>query len=391
MSLAHTASAAADRRPVPAGIVRQVDELLRGPVFARAPAERQARLLAVLQAELSWAIECHTALRRYVEAWPLDYRSAPRIADLPFLPVAVFKADPPLALVPPGNISRTVLSSATTGQSPSRVVLDAETSRRTMRAISAIVRDFIGPARRPYLVIDTPESIAGSAQLAAHGAAVQGLRAFATDIVCCLNAGADGPTPDEPRLLAFAREVGDGEALACGFTYTIWRHLVVPLRAKGVTLRMPRLQLLHTGGWKRLQHEAVAREAYDAGVAQLFGCPGRQIVDFYGMAEHVGVVYPDCAYGNKHVPAFAEVIVRNPLTLEPVQEGEQGLLQVCSALATSFAGFSLLTDDLAEVIRYDGCPCGRRGVCFRYIARVPRAEIRGCGNIDELPRRALAG
>jgi Acyl-protein synthetase, LuxE len=325
-----------------------------------------------------------------VQAWPLDYRSVPRIADLPFLPVAVFKADPPLALVPPDSITRTVLSSATTGQSPSRIVLDAETARRTVRGLSAIVRDFIGPARRPYLVIDTPESLRGSAQLAAHGAAVQGLRAFATDIVCCLNGGADGPTPDEARLLAFAREVGEGNALACGFTYTIWRHLVVPLRQAGVRLCMPHLQLLHTGGWKRLQHEAVPREAYDAGVAQLFGCAATQIVDFYGMAEHVGIVYPDCAYGNKHVPAFAEVIVRDPLTLEPVQEGEQGLLQVCSVLATSFAGFTVLTDDLAEVIRYDGCACGRRGLCFRYVARVPEAEIRGCGNLD-LPRAAPAG
>jgi hypothetical protein len=194
---------------------------------------------------------------------------------------------------------------------------------------------------------------------------------------------------DEPKLFAFAERVGNGDALAYGLTPVIWQHLVLPLRGKGITLRMPNVRLLHSGGWKRLQDQAVPREAYAAEVASLFGCPAAQIVDFYGMVENVGIVYPDCAHGNKHVPAFAEVIVRDPLTLEPVQVGEQGLVQVCSPLATSFPGFTVLTDDIAEIIHYDGCPCGRRGTCFRFVKRVPKAEIRGCGNI-ELRQRASA-
>lgn len=374
---------------LPTSVGQQLDELLLGPPYSRDPTQRQAKLLAVLQAELTYAIERHPPFRRYVEAWPIDYRNAQRIADLPYLPVGVFKTDPPLALVPPDRIVHTLASSSTTGQSPSRVVLDAETSRRMVRGITSIVRDFIGPMRRPYLVIDTPESLAGGAQLGARGAAIQGLQAFATDIVCCLkNDGSDKPMIDEPKLFAFAQRVGNGDALAYGFTYVIWRHLVLPLRAKGITLRMPNVRLLHSGGWKRLQDQAVPREAYVAEVASLFGCPAARIVDFYGMVENVGIIYPDCAHGNKHVPAFAEVIVRDPLTLEPVRVGQQGLVQVCSPLATSFPGFTVLTDDIAEIIHYDGCPCGRRGTCFRFVERVPRAEIRGCGNIDNLRQRA---
>jgi len=100
------------------------------------------------------------------------------------------------------------------------------------------------------------------------------------------------------------------------------------------------------------------------------------------MVENVGVVYPDCERGNKHVPAFAEVVVRNPLTLEPVAVGQQGLVQVCSVLPTSFPGFLVLTDDMAEIIDYDECPCGRRGTSFRFAGRVPKAEVRGCGNLE---------
>ena len=368
---------------------QQLEDLLSGPVFAREPAERQAQLLAVLKAEMQYAIERHPPFQRYVSAWPIDFRGAQRIADLPYLPVGVFKADPPLALVAPEKIVRTLASSATTGQSPSRVVLDAQTSRRMAKGVTAIIRDFVGPARRPYLVIDTPESLAGGAQLGARAAAIQGLRNFATDIVCCLKSNEpDEPLIDEPKLRAFARQVGEGDALAYGFTYVVWRHLVQPLRAQGVTLHMPNVRLLHSGGWKRLQEQAVARAAYAAGVAGLFGCPAENVVDFYGMVENVGVIYPDCAHGNKHAPAFAEVIIRDPLTLQPVQVGEQGLVQVCSALATSFPGFAVLTDDIAEVIHYDGCPCGRRGIGFRFVKRVPKAELRGCGNIDNLRVRA---
>ena len=109
----------------------------------------------MLQAELAYAAQCNARLRRHFEAWPTDYRMATRIADLPYLPVGVFKANPPLALVTPDKITRTLASSATTGQTPSRVVLDAETSKRMTKGVMSIIRDFIGPMRRPYLVIDT--------------------------------------------------------------------------------------------------------------------------------------------------------------------------------------------------------------------------------------------
>jgi phenylacetate-coenzyme A ligase PaaK-like adenylate-forming protein len=84
------------------------------------------------------------------------------------------------------------------------------------------------------------------------------------------------------------------------------------------------------------------------------------------------------------------VVIRDPLTLEPVAPGQRGLLQVCSVLPTSFPGFLVLTEDIAEVIRYDGCPCGRRGISFRFVSRAPKAEVRGCGNVETLRGRPVA-
>jgi hypothetical protein len=375
-----------------ADINRRLDRLLAGSAFKLEPRHRHAELLALLQSELAYAAERNAHLRHYFEAWPIDYRTATRIADLPYLPVAVFKANPPLALVSPDKITRTLASSATTAQTPSRVVLDADTSKRMIKGVMTIIRDFIGPMRRPYLVIDTPESLAGNAEIGARAAAIQGLRSFATEIVCCLKKDPAGNlNVDEAKLLEFAGKWGSAEVLVYGFTYVIWQHLVIPLRGRGVSLGMPNVRVLHSGGWKRLQDQAVTPSAFAKGVASVFGCAEERILDFYGMVENVGVIYPDCDQGNKHVPAFAEVIVRDPLTLAPVKVGQQGLVQVCSVLPTSFPGFLVLTEDIGEIVHNDGCACGRRGTAFRFVKRVPKAELRGCGNVDTMRERPATG
>ena len=83
-----------------------------------------------------------------------------------------------------------------------------------------------------------------------------------------------------------------------------------------------------TRQWRRHSSTSSWLEWWDASAS----C----IVDFYGMVESVGIIFPDCPQGNKHAPVFGDVIVRNPLTLEPVAGGEHGIVQVCSVLPTSF-------------------------------------------------------
>jgi phenylacetate-coenzyme A ligase PaaK-like adenylate-forming protein len=369
--------------PLLVEIEQGIESLLAEPPYGVDPQQRQRNLLALLKQELIYACDRNPQFRNYVAHWPIDFREAKDIADLPYLPVGVFKANPPLALVGADEVKRTLTSSATTGQVPSRIVLDAATARRMTKGVLTIVRDFIGSARRPYLVIDTPENLASQGQLGARGAAVQALGSFATEIVSCLRPGRDGDSSlDVEKLLTCAAKWKNAEVLVYGFTYVIWTQLVQTLQRQGITLDLPNVRVLHSGGWKRLLQQAVTRDVFIQGVACAFGCSPERIVDYYGMVENVGVIYPDCDYGNKHVPAFAEVIVRNPLTLAPVKAGQRGLIQVCSVLSTSFPGFLLLTEDMAEVIGDDNCRCGRRGTSFRFAGRVPKAEVRGCGNLE---------
>lgn len=373
-------------------LLTEIDEgianLLAAPLYSLAPRDRHSAMLSLLKKEIAYACEQNPRFRNYVAHWHTDFRAADRIADLPYLPAAVFKANPPLALVDASEVKRTLASSATTGQIPSRVVLDAATARRMTKSVVAIIRDFIGPARRPYLVVDTPENLAVRSELGARSAAIQALNSFATEIGCCLRVNSESESIlDLDALLRYAENWKHLEVLVYGFTYVLWTQLVQPLQQKGLCLRMPNVHILHSGGWKRLADQAVTKDAFIRGVAGVFACPPDRVTDYYGMVENVGVVYPDCERGNKHVPAFAEVIVRDPLTLAPVETGQLGLVQVSSVLPTSFPGFLVLTEDMAEVIGYDGCPCGRRGVYFRFARRVPRAELRGCGNLEAGNRR----
>ncbi|MGA2515969.1 MAG: acyl-protein synthetase [Thermodesulfobacteriota bacterium] len=361
----------------------RIDRLLASPVYGIPPEEKSLVLLEMLKDELEYACERNSGLQNYVRHWPVDFRLTRRIADLPYLPVGLFKTQPPLSLVAPAEIKRTLTSSSTTGQQPSRIALDSSTARRMTKGVITIVQNFIGSSRRPYLVVDVPGSVRGGQEMGARGAAIQGLQPFATEATYCLSQGNQGPlTLERDKLLEFAESRRESSVLVYGFTYILWNHLVKPLLEDGTGLDMPDVHIFHSGGWKRLQDEAVEKRAFNQAVARVFGCSPDRVIDFYGMVENVGIIYPDCPAGNKHVPGFGEVIVRDPLTLEPVGKGEQGIVQVCSVLPTSFPGYLLLTEDIGEVVAEDGCSCGRRGTCFRFAGRVPKAEIRGCGNIE---------
>jgi hypothetical protein len=374
-----------------AELEQSIGMLLDTPPYAMPPGQRNEYLLALFKRELEYACERSSRFSNYVRQWPVSPAAADKIADLPYLPVSVFKANPPLSLVPASEVKRTLTSSSTSGQLPSRVVLDAATSRRMTKGVIAIIRDFVGAARRPYLVIDTQENLGRQSELGARGAAIQALGSFATEIVSCLLLDSQGELGlDLEKLLACAAKWKEAEVLVYGFTYVIWTQLVGPLKRAGITLGLRNVHVLHSGGWKRLQQRAVTKDQFVRDVASVFGCAEARVIDYYGMVENVGVVYPDCARGYKHVPAFAEVIIRDPLTLAPVA-GQQGLVQVCSVLPTSFPGFLLLTDDMGEIIGHDGCGCGRRGTHFRFLRRVPKVEVRGCGNLETTRQRRGGG
>jgi hypothetical protein len=106
------------------------------------------------------------------------------------------------------------------------------------------------------------------------------------------------------------------------------------------------------------------------------------------MVEQVGSIFVECSQGHLHTPIYADVIIRDSLSFEPVPFGHQGLIQVLSTLPKSYPGHSLLTEDLGTILGEDDCPCGWKGKYFSVAGRLPKAELRGCSDTFAFDQKA---
>jgi hypothetical protein len=373
---------------IPPDLLAAIDALVVAAPYAGTQAEKEARLLPVLRALAEHVAAGCAPYARFLARLGTPPSGWARIADLPPLPVGMFKRRL-LSAVPPGEIVRELRSSGTTGDRPSRIPLDKGTAFRQTRALTTILKDHLGGRRRPYLVLDAAASVADGEALSARGAAIRGVGSFASETVFALRLLASGDLePDFGAIEAFLARHGDGPVLAFGFTFIVFSRIVEEAERRGLRFRAPGLVLVHSGGWKKLRERAVSKEELSDRAAAVFGTGPAAILDFYGMVEQVGTVFVDCPSGSKHAPAFADVVIRRAGTLEPVSRGEEGLIEVVSALPSSYPGQAILTEDQGVLLGVDDCPCGRRGVAFRFTSRVERAALRGCGDVFAASRES---
>lgn len=183
---------------------------------------------------------------------------------------------------------------------------------------------------------------------------------------------------DVDGLQAYLKEYRGQRILLFGFTFMIWQYVYKEARDKGITLDFGDSILIHGGGWKKLKDEAVEAKTFNCLLLEQLGI--QEVHNYYGMVEQVGSIFVECSVGYLHAPQFADVIIRNPLTFEPVAIGEQGLIQVVSELPKSYPGHSLLTEDLGTIHGIDDCSCGWQGKYFTVSGRIPKAELRGCSD-----------
>lgn len=311
----------------------------------------------------------------------LRHRMTPALSveDYPFVPVTVFKE---YDLTSTSEAVISVRSSATTSDTASRIFVDRATRSRQTLSATKILADFVGQERRPYLVFDSESTVRSVGFLNARGAAILSLAPLASEFHFVM-AEQDGELClDEEALQRAVAKMGDQPFIAYGLTHILYqthRHL----EARGLMPgpAHPASVLLHSGGWKRLTTIAVDKPTFNQAVAGVWGLRPERVLDFYGAVEQVGMPYPDCPEGFKHVPYWADVIVRRSDTLDPANLNETGLIQLISCLPLSAPNHSVLTEDLGELLQADRCRCGRRGKAFVFRGRAPRSEGRGCSDV----------
>lgn len=350
-----------------------LDRFFEEPVYGLKREEKQA----LLQAELAALTAHHRAACPAYDAILNAYGpgGVPGGETAPLLPVTMFKLHD-LASVPQEEVFKTMTSSGTTGQRPSRIVLDADGARMQTRVLARIMTQFLGPKRLPMLIIDHPSTVKDRRSFSARGAGILGMMTFGRAHAYALKD--EDMTPDWDVIDAFAEKHAGQPIFAFGFTFMVWRHLLQELEKSGRKLPFDNAILVHSGGWKKLEAEAVSNEVFRERAGTLGGFS--RVHNFYGMVEQTGSIFVECEAGHLHTPLFADVIFRNPLDWSECAVGEPGVVQVLSALPRSYPGHSLLTEDQGVLLGEDDCPCGRMGRYFRIIGRIPKAELRGCSD-----------
>ena len=347
------------------------------PDFAQPYGEVRAARGGRLLAELNALVEHHrTACEPYARILAAFAGRMPAgaLEEIPYLPASIFKKLD-LRSVGNGQVVRVLRSSGTASSGPSRIALDKVTADRQSRALAAIVMDFIGPARRPMLLIARPPGRKTGDELVASEVAALGFSRFGRDHRYVLD---ESGTIDARGVAEFAEKHHESGILLFGFTHPVWEFVQAVSASSGRLDLGADSVLIHGGGWKRMEEHKVSNEVFKKTILERLGI--RRVHNYYGMVEQVGSIFMECERGRLHAPAFAAVIVRDPQALTCVPRGELGLLQVMSTIPFSYPGFSVLTDDVGRILGEDDCECGRNGVTFSVEGRAPQAELRGCSD-----------
>lgn len=351
--------------------------------YAEHNAATERLFMAALRKELGRHAAANKAYGAFLSRRGFSPEADFCLEDVPFLPARLFKTmGSQLATVPQAEIHLLLTSSATSG-APSTVPINRTTSRRQARCMAKILANFIGKGRRPFLFLDVDPSLAArTGSYGARGAALRGYMGFARSSGFFLEEGSGGLVFNERRFTEAVSALDPAVPVVLfGFTYVAYAHVIRPALLAGKHYELPAGSFfLHIGGWKKLEAEKVPREKLLADANAVFGLAKSNILDIYGFTEQMGLNYPDCPCGYKHVPHLSRLIIRDPLTHAPLPVGETGLLEFVSPLEQSYAGAAVLTDDIGRLIA-GACPAGRGGQRFEVLGRLKKAEARGCGDI----------
>lgn len=352
-------------------LVTDIESLISDDPYGFDEAAKAAKLLPLLNRLTSHHAQGSPEFARIVDSY-FGHRSAADFEDLPFLPVRIFKRRR-LSSVSPDDEYKVLTSSGTTSQIPSQIVLDRPTARLQRQALSKLVQSYLGPNRLPMLIVDSESILRDRNRFSARAAGILGMMNFGRKHVFALDSQMK---VDLDAIRDFVEEWRGQPVLIFGFTFMVYQHLFGAM--KDAALRFDDALLVHSGGWKKLIDRAVDRQTFNRLADEQAGIGA--VHNFYGMVEQVGSVFLDCEAGHFHASDFSQVLVREPGTWRVLEDGEEGLIQVMSALPLSYPGYSILTEDRGRVVHRGRCSCGREGVGFVIEGRLPEAEIRGCSD-----------
>lgn len=355
-------------------INESITQFLRQPPFSLSLAEKNHEFLNIINNLTSFhRIHCSPYERIIEGLFGADVHPI-ALDEVPFIPVRLFKSLQ-LRSVDSQEIQKTMTSSGTSGQAVSQIYLDKSTSSAQTRALTQIMSSILGKNRHPMLVIDSSSVIKNRDMFSARGAGIRGFSMFGKDIEFMF---AENMELRVEAVEKFLSKHQDETIFLFGFTFMIWEHLCEVLRSQNKSFEIPNGVLLHGGGWKKLAALNIQNDDFKDAILKTTEI--KRVVNYYGMVEQTGSIFVECEHGLLHSSNYSEIIVRDPTTLKPVRDGEEGVIQLLSVLPMSYPGHSILTEDIGVVFGSDDCVCRRPGRYFKVNGRIKDAEVRGCSD-----------
>ncbi|MEL4888679.1 acyl-protein synthetase [Pectobacterium betavasculorum] len=350
------------------------DDILQFPPYSQTHVDKQIlimeRLIDLTQHHYTYC----GPYRRILDAQGIKIDAIHSVEDIPFLPVSLFKEYDLLSVLPE-QVIKTMTSSGTTGQTVSKIHLDKITATNQQKTLVKIVSDFTGPARMPLLIIDSPSVMKNRNLFSARGAGILGFSIFGADKAYALD---EDMSLDMAAVDAFLEKHRGRTILMFGFTFMVWQHFYQQLLSVKNKPDLSNGILIHGGGWKKLQSEAISPMDFAQALHSV--CGVTRVFDYYGMVEQTGCIYMQCEAGHLHASIFSDIFIRDHWDFSVCAVGQPGIIQVLSLIPESYPGHSLLTEDQGVLLGEDDCPCGRMGKYFKVLGRLPRAELRGCSD-----------
>ena len=351
-----------------------INSFLKWSPFGMSKEEKRARFIPVMKHLTHLHLEKCPEYKNVVRTFFGLTDIKEHICDIPFIPVRLFKHQN-LKSIEDSDVVKTMTSSGTSGQSPSQIFLDKITAGLQVKILAKIMGDFFGKQRLPMLVIDCKATVSNRQEFSARTTGILGFSMFGRDIEYALD---DDMSLNITRVQDFIDKHKNSEILLFGFTFIVWQHFICELEKQHINLQLEQGILLHGGGWKKLQSEAVEPQEFKERLHQVTGLA--KVHNYYGMVEQTGSIFMECEKGHLHAPAWAEILIRDPLDFSVLPVGGEGLVQLLSVIPHSYPGHSILSEDVGAILGVDNCPCGRKGTYFSISGRLEQAEVRGCSD-----------
>ena len=175
------------------------------------------------------------------------------------------------------------------------------------------------------------------------------------------------------KLIKFAK--GRLPVRTMGFpAYTYF--LLKQMKEEGIKVKQPKgSKIMLGGGWKQFYAEKVDKIDFYKRAEEVLGINDKNIVEFFGAVEHP-ILYTDCREHHFHIPIYSKIIIRDVSTLEPLKEGQVGLINLITPISSSSPLISIMTDDLG--VLHSSCKCGEEGQYLEIIGRVGIKDIITC-------------